>query len=616
MEYAQIERIYRLAKAFLKSEPENLKKTLDESVPIIETFCRRCSLWLWVEENGPDDWTCFWYHLQRDSDRTQWFAARTALFSKSEGGVDSELGCLGPYLASEGDSRTRVFIPLKSARQDSGVLEILYEEGNTGTETDLPAFFGELASLFQGILSHNDKTKPDQFDPFYRSLPGMTWETGTDGKYRFVSQQAFELYGYHPEEMVGQQRVFFLDQSRAVYRSDLNRPVNIESHETVSTLIRAKRKGGGGQRLFASASPVFDDSGAWSGYRGIDQIYPKDLSEPATTPSVNQELEHRVVERTQAFQRVIERYKTVQMRLEMVLWAANQGVWDWDLQTNKISHNDNYYTMLGYSKRDFPDPDVVWRQLIHPEDIDRALKAWDEHCSGSKPYYEVEYRMRKKNGEYLWILDKGRIVSYGEDLVPLRMVGIHSDITAQRAFEEELRQAKLVAEAANRSKSEFIANVNHELRTPLTVIMGLAETLFMEVPGEKKDFPRNILKNAKQLLNLINDIIDLSKIESGKFTLVKKPFQLAEALEYIHQSFALETEKKGLYLKIHSLSKEVVGDNVRLKQILTNLIANAIKFTSEGGITKARLPLNSRFRIPASVWLNPNSAKSSNGFIK
>ena len=269
----------------------------------------------------------------------------------------------------------------------------------------------------------------------------------------------------------------------------------------------------------------------------------------------------------------------------MVLWAANQGIWDWDLQTDTIYHNENYYTLLGFSKRDFPDPNKVWRQLTHPDDIDLVLKALDDHYSGSKPYYEVEYRMRKKNGEYAWILDKGRIVSYGENLVPLRMVGVHSDITERRAFEEELRQAKQAAEDANRSKSEFIANVNHELRTPLTVIMGLAETLLMEMPDNKKEFPIHILKNAKQLLLLINDIIDLSKIESGKFSLAKKSFQLAETLDYIRQSFALETEKKGISLKILGPSIVLYGDHVRLKQILTNLVANAIKFTSQGGVT-------------------------------
>ncbi|HOT87280.1 MAG TPA: HAMP domain-containing sensor histidine kinase, partial [Thermotogota bacterium] len=145
--------------------------------------------------------------------------------------------------------------------------------------------------------------------------------------------------------------------------------------------------------------------------------------------------------------------------------------------------------------------------------------------------------------------------------------------------------AKQAAEDANRSKSEFIANVNHELRTPLTVIMGLAETLLMEMPDNKKEFPIHILKNAKQLLLLINDIIDLSKIESGKFSLAKKSFQLAETLDYIRQSFALETEKKGISLKILGPSIVLYGDHVRLKQILTNLVANAIKFTSQGGVT-------------------------------
>jgi PAS domain S-box-containing protein len=308
------------------------------------------------------------------------------------------------------------------------------------------------------------------------------------------------------------------------------------------------------------------------------------LSASTENEGLNAYLERRVAERTQAFQRVIERYKTVQMRLEMVLWAANQGVWDWDLVKDKIFYNENWFNLLGYKRREFPNLEKAWRQLIHPDDIPYALKAMEDHYSGAKPYYEVEYRMKKKTGEYAWILDKGRIVSYGKDLTPLRMVGIHSDITPRRAFEEELKRAKEAAENANRSKSEFLSNVNHELRTPLTIIMGLAETLLMELPVEKKDFPKKILRNSQQLLRLINDVIDLSKIEAGKFSLEKKPFQLNEVIDFIHQSFALEIEKKGLSFIVGNLSKELIGDSLRLKQVLTNLVANAMKFTKSGWI--------------------------------
>ena len=584
MEREQIEILYQLAKSFLESEPEDILTTLDESAPLIASFCPTCALWLWKAEKEQKGATCYWRYPRNEAGPSRGFGTLCALFSQEEKGKESETDPSELRILFEGENQIRVLIPLKNRRGGYGLLEILIDETNVVEESHLRAFYQELAPLFSGILPLLGENNPDPLDPSQSAFPGIPWETGTDGCYRYVDPKVYEWYGYRPEEMIGKPRDEFIDQFQSVSAIDRNPSIAPISKETRSHVIRVKGKEGVWQQVFTSLMPFYDDSGEWRGYRGIDQIYP-DPSEKVPYPSVNQDLERRVAERTQAFQRMIERYKTVQMRLEMVLWAANQGIWDWDLQSDTIYHNENYYTLLGYSKRDFTDPNKVWRQLIHPEDLDRALKALEDHYSGLKPYYEVEYRMKKKNGEYLWILDKGRIVSYGEDLIPLRMVGIHSDITERRAFEEELRRAKEIAENASRSKSEFIANVNHELRTPLTVIMGIAETILMEIPIEKKEFPIRILKNAKHLLNLINDIIDLSKIESGKFALVKKPFQLTETMDFIRQSFALETERKGLYLKIAAPSIGLVGDHVRLKQILTNLVANAIKFTSRGGIT-------------------------------
>lgn len=584
MEYEQIKALYRLAKEFLSAEPVDLLRTLKKSVRIIHSLFPRCSLWLWVIGREREPWTCYWSHCHTVGDQSRWPDGLEGPLSNGERGGEKAADRPGIRIISEGKTKARVFIPLEHQRRALGFLEILHNKTVRIEEGEWMAFYRELSSIFSGVLLRLNRAPAEEIDLSRIRLPGMIWETEPDGRYRYVGPRSEELYGYLPEEMIGQPRQDFFEGPSETIPSDLEPPIVPRTNEMCSKYARVKRKGGKWQQIIASEMPLFDESGKWSGFRGIDHIYP----EPSSTgpfPGVNQELECRVTERTQAFQRMIERYKTVQMRLEMVLWAANQGIWDWDLQTDTIYHNENYYTLLGFSKRDFPDPNKVWRQLTHPDDIDLVLKALDDHYSGSKPYYEVEYRMRKKNGEYAWILDKGRIVSYGENLVPLRMVGVHSDITERRAFEEELRQAKQAAEDANRSKSEFIANVNHELRTPLTVIMGLAETLLMEMPDNKKEFPIHILKNAKQLLLLINDIIDLSKIESGKFSLAKKSFQLAETLDYIRQSFALETEKKGISLKILGPSIVLYGDHVRLKQILTNLVANAIKFTSQGGVT-------------------------------
>jgi PAS domain S-box-containing protein len=592
--------LYRILKTIFLSTDQKLFGELDRILPFLAEIFGEASFWLWDYTKNDKVFRCVWKHLSRTGEESfvDGVGKESLLFVTPKEHEAGENETNRSIQIPEDEGHTRLLLSLVNEQDAIGILEIVQQKNRSMDPLTQDAFYEELSEIFAGILRRthsHERSMPDsnsvipiaddkRADEFLDSLPVMVWETDKDNAIVYANKYTFDIFGYRPEELIGKAKTELLDDVETDRIHKFIDPIIKDRKKYHITGMRAKGKDGKVTLIESNAVPIFDSENRWSGYRGVDRIVELSLSASTENEGLNAYLERRVAERTQAFQRVIERYKTVQMRLEMVLWAANQGVWDWDLVKDKIFYNENWFNLLGYKRREFPNLEKAWRQLIHPDDIPYALKAMEDHYSGAKPYYEVEYRMKKKTGEYAWILDKGRIVSYGKDLTPLRMVGIHSDITPRRAFEEELKRAKEAAENANRSKSEFLSNVNHELRTPLTIIMGLAETLLMELPVEKKDFPKKILRNSQQLLRLINDVIDLSKIEAGKFSLEKKPFQLSEVIDFIHQSFSHEIEKKGLSFIVGNLSKELIGDSLRLKQVLTNLVANAMKFTKSGCI--------------------------------
>lgn len=229
-----------------------------------------------------------------------------------------------------------------------------------------------------------------------------------------------------------------------------------------------------------------------------------------------------------------------------------------------------------------------WVNAVHPEDRQRSLTVWKAAVANNS-LYKVEYRLRRHDGE--WRTVDVRALPMQEATGVREWVGMGTDVTEQRAAEIQLSAAKDAAESANRAKSQFLANMSHELRTPLSAVIGYSELLEeeMEDAGEEGNLRdvRKIQSNARHLLSLINDVLDLSKIEADRMTTYAEDFEVKTLIEDIANTMTGLVEQKGnrLILEAGPELGSMHTDLVKLRQCLFNLIGNAAKFTDKGTIT-------------------------------
>jgi two-component system, sensor histidine kinase and response regulator len=278
-------------------------------------------------------------------------------------------------------------------------------------------------------------------------------------------------------------------------------------------------------------------------------------------------------------------------RLDLAVRGSNVGLWendmpDGDYLVGKV-HCINIMEQLGYPATESTTDYATVATMYHPDDRERVREALRAYFAGETPEYQAEFRARHRDGSWRWILARGIAVRDGSGK-PIRFAGTRIDITDLKRIEEEMRQAKEAAEAASRAKSEFLANVSHEIRTPMNAILGMTDlALDTRLSDEQRNCLTIVNSSANALLNVINDLLDFSKIEAGKFELDHADFSLRAVLNETLRALALRAHKKQLEL-ICRLAPDVpdalVGDAGRLRQVLLNLVGNAIKFTEQGEV--------------------------------
>lgn len=279
--------------------------------------------------------------------------------------------------------------------------------------------------------------------------------------------------------------------------------------------------------------------------------------------------------------------KENQIRLELAMNAGEHGFWDWNLMDNQTYFSPTYYTMLGYEDEELPMNLEAFMKLIHPEDGQNIMPIIQKSITDGKSY-EEEFRLKCKDGSYKWILGKGKTYFDEETKKPNRAVGVHIDINDRKIAEEELKRAKEQAEVASKTKSEFLANMSHEIRTPMNSVIGFSELLLdTDLNKIQKQYADTILTSGKGLLGIINDILDFSKIEAGKLELEIIWTDIIDLIEQAADLIKYSASKKGIELLINIDSKIprfIMVDPVRVRQILANLLSNALKFTEKGEI--------------------------------
>ena len=267
---------------------------------------------------------------------------------------------------------------------------------------------------------------------------------------------------------------------------------------------------------------------------------------------------------------------------------SGDALTDWNLASGNIESGRHWKEMLGYGQDELDNTLLQWQRLVYPEDLRNLQRRISAYAQGQDRYFEAECRLKAKDGQWRWFLLRGAVAARDGEGKPVRMLVLLRDISPMKLAEAELISAKETAESANKARGAFLANMSHEIRTPMTGIIGMTElALDTELDAEQRHYLKTVKSSAESLLTIVNDILDFSKIEAGKMVFESLPFSVADTVLEAVRVLAVDAHKKGLEL-IADIPPEVpariVGDPTRLRQVVINLVGNAIKFTEKGEV--------------------------------
>ncbi len=399
------------------------------------------------------------------------------------------------------------------------------------------------------------------------------WETDADLRYAYISGQVAGASNSEQNSYIGKTRFEIADLThdpdgwkRHAEDMAARRPFR-------DFVFRQPMADGGARWRKVSGKPFYDAAGRFCGYRGtaIDITAQKEAEQALSAIRAQQK------ERDRSYRTLIANISGAVYRMKM------------DEEWTDIFISDAVEKIWGYSAAEcLAKAAPLFATAIHPDDRDMVTQGTKEAIEKRAPY-AFEYRIRHRDGSTRWVSDRGQPI-FDEAGQLLYLDGIFFDVTDRMRAETELKRAKELAEGANRAKSDFLAMMSHELRTPLNAIIGFSEIVMGEVFGpvgnEKyHGYLGDIQRSGNHLLELINDILDLSKAEAGLMEINEEGMDVAQVIATTVGMVRLRAEEADVRVvtEVPEGLPEVIADERKIRQSLLNLVSNAVKFTPQGG---------------------------------
>lgn len=452
----------------------------------------------------------------------------------------------------------RAFLEQVSVRFESyhAILDRYYEVLAVPTPVSLSVFFTDVTERVKGAERQRLLTE---------LMPVMVWRSDPSGIPDFFNRRWSSYTGCSLAPLHETPRLALDLWVSIIHTEDLESAGDlwrrsIESGEEFRTELRLRRSDGEFRWHLIRALPLRDERGRimeWVG--SCTDVHDLKCVEEALVASE-------------------KRFRQLADSMPQIVWTAQpDGYLDY--------YNERWYEFTGFDRH---DGGTSWFPIMPAADAKRCREAWDQVVRSGKPY-QIEYRFwDRRTCEYRWYLGRALPVR-DEDGKIVKWFGTCTDIHEQKMIEEELRRARDAAESANYLKSAFVANMSHEVRTPLGVILGFADLLAdpTTTQEERRSYNEILKRNGEQLSVIINDILDLSKVEAGQLSIEVEEFSVESLVDEVIDSFSMRAIEKGIQVRaefIGSWPVDFAGDMIRIRQVLMNLVSNAVKFTHKGEV--------------------------------